>query len=480
MSSTSIVWFRQDLRLDDHAPLRAALDRGGSVIPVFIWSPEEETPWAPGAASRWWLHQSLQSLDDELRKRQSRLVFRVGDSKAVLSSLIEETGASALFWGRRYEPVVIERDRTLKAHFREQLDVVESFNTSLLFEPWEVSNKSSKPYQVYTPFSKACFERGIAERLLPEPKMIPAPATWPTSEALAAFNLEPDLDWAFQMQAYWSPGTTGARKNMRRFLGEALEAYDDDRNRPDRRGTSELSPHLHFGELSPRRIWRELARIEDAEGSSSGLETYQREILWREFGYHLLFHFPSTPEEPLRDSFRKFPWKVQRQHLKAWQRGETGYPIVDAGMRQLWSLGWMHNRVRMIVASFLVKNLLIPWQEGAAWFWDTLVDADLASNTLGWQWTAGCGADAAPYFRIFNPVSQGKRFDPEGNYVRRWVPELQHVPTKHLHAPWEAPEAQLDQAGVRLDRDYPQPLVDLAETRERALDAYEDMKAAAA
>jgi deoxyribodipyrimidine photo-lyase len=466
MTTPSLVWFRQDLRLEDNPALAAAVARGGGVVPVFLWCPKEEGSWTPGAASRWWLHQSLRALDAGLRARGSRLILRRGPARKQLEALALETGAGAVFWNRRYEPVVSTRDEKVQRALRRRGLIAESFNGALLWEPGEVSTRQGRPFRVYTPFWKACSTRTPPE---PEPApdwLSPVPRRL-SSLALEDFDLEPRIDWAAGIRAEWTPGEDGARERLDRFAAEARAAYAGDRDRPDREGTSCLSPHLHFGEISPRSVWH---RLRPASGKSATV--FLEELAWREFAHHLLHHFPHTPAEPLREEFARFPWRRDPAGLRAWRRGRTGYPLVDAGMRQLWATGWMHNRVRMVVASFLVKHLLLPWQEGTRWFWDTLVDADLANNTLGWQWTAGCGADAAPYFRVFNPVRQGERFDPAGDYVRRWVPELARLEAPWVHRPWAAPAGVLRAAGVRLGEDYPAPIVDHATARARALEAY--------
>jgi deoxyribodipyrimidine photo-lyase len=473
--SPSILWLRLDLRLADNPALQAAIQRGGAVIPVFIHAPDEEAPWQPGAASRWWLHQSLHALDADLRAAGSKLVIRQGPSLVTLRDLVKETGAGAVFWNRRYEPAVIARDATIKQALPAQSVEAESFNGALLNEPWTIQNRSGRPFQVFTPFWKHCLTKPAPAEPMPAPAGIPVPNKWPKPLALEALDLEPRIQWAEGMRSAWQPGAAGAQARLKRFLNECLPNYSEDRNRPDRAGTSRLSPHLHFGEITARQIWHAVRR--DAESKHIPEPTWHAlpfltEIGWREFAHHLLWHFPHTPSQPLRANFNKFPWHNPPAFLKAWQKGCTGYPIVDAGMRELWATGWMHNRVRMIVASFLVKDLLVSWQEGARWFWDTLVDADLAQNTLGWQWTAGCGADAAPYFRVFNPASQGEKFDPRGDYVRKWCPELVKLPDKWLHHPWHAPSETLAHAGVVLGRNYPEPIVSHAIAREVALEAF--------
>lgn len=468
--SPTIVWFRRDLRLTDQPAFQAAVERGGPIVPVFIWAPQEEGTWSPGAASRWWLHASLSRLQSRLADGGLDLVVRVGESLGVLRDLVQETGAGAVYWNRLYEPSSLERDKNIKSNLRQAGCEARSYSASLLYEPWTVLTQQQCPYQVFTPFYRAC--QATVEPSTPEP----APSSpWPAlprplaSVELEALRLRPRIPWDATMRQTWEPGEAGATALLRTFARGALENYRIARDQPDSGGTSRLSPHLHFGEISPRQVWWTIRR----SGAGAAAEPYLRQLLWREFAHHLLYHFPHTPDRPLRSAFDDFPWATDRQALGAWQRGCTGYPMVDAGMRELWATGWMHNRVRMIVASFLVKDLLIPWREGAAWFWDTLVDADLANNTLGWQWTAGCGADAAPFFRIFNPVLQGEKFDPDGAYVRRWVPELSALPARWIHRPFEAAKDALKAAGVRLGDTYPRPIVDHTQARTRALQAYD-------
>ena len=478
----AIVWFRQDLRLRDNPALDAASRRGGPVIPVYVMDEEGEGAWPLGGASRWWLHHSLEALSESLRERGSRLVVARGGSGTVMDRLAEETGAGAVFWNRRYEPSVIARDTEVKASLSVRGIEARSFNGSLLFEPHTVANKQGGPFQVFTPFWRHCLERPVEPplplRLEGLARKVPA---WPRSLGLSDLGLLPRVRWDAGFPEVWQPGEKGAARRLKGFVSGPIGAYGDLRNRPDLDRTSMLSPFLHFGELSPRQVWAAVKSLSTDSGvfpPSAGAEVFLREIGWREFAHHLLFHFPTTPESPLRSEFNRFPWAKDPggKMLAAWTRGATGYPIVDAGMRQLWATGWMHNRVRMVVASFLVKHLRIPWGEGARWFWNTLVDADLANNTLGWQWSAGCGADAAPYFRIFAPVKQGMQCDPEGAYVRRFVPEIAALPTEHLHAPWEAPQSVLAEAGVRLGENYPHPIVDHAAARALALGAFRSLR----
>jgi len=475
----SILWFRNDLRLADNLALAAAVKRGEPIVPVFIWSPEEEGDWPPGSASKWWLHQSLAAFDARLRQHGSRLIIRRGPTLATLRALAKETGANAVFWNRRYEPAVLARDAEVKTALRNEGIETESSNAALLQEPWTIQNQSGKPFQVFTPFWRNCLAQPDPAEPVPAPKNLLAPAKWPKSAALEELELEPKINWTDGMCATWQPGETGATKSLSRFLAKAFADYSEHRNRPDFAGTSRLSPHLHFGEISPRQVWHGLRRMAVKRGLPVEMwrgSQFLVEIGWREFAHHLLFHFPHTPAKPLRPDFKNFRWQKDAAFLEAWQKGRTGYPIVDAGMRELWATGWMHNRVRMIVASFLVKDLLLSWTQGARWFWDTLVDADLAQNTLGWQWTAGCGADAAPFFRVFNPISQGEKFDPNGDYVRHWCPELARLPGKWLHKPWQAPPEILERAVLRIGQDYPDPIVSHTIAREVALEAFARIK----
>ncbi len=474
----ALVWLRNDLRIADNPALFHARESGAPVLPVFVL--DESAPHAPGAASRWWLHHSLSSLDAALTAAGARLILRRGATADVLKALIEETGAGAVYWNRRYYPAYVETDKALKASLVAEGVVVKSYNGGLLREPWELQTKTGGHFKVFTPFWRALQKAGPA-RATPAPalKKIAGPARYPASDAVEDWNLLPTSpNWAEEIGSVWSPGEKGARDRLIGFLNGAINHYADGRDRPDREYTSRLSPHLAFGEISPLTIWREThARIDAGEISPGAGEKFLSEIAWREFSYNLLFHHGDLPEAPLRKEFTNFSWRKDNAGLKAWEKGLTGYPIVDAGMRQLWRTGWMHNRVRMIAASFLIKDLLVPWQKGEAWFWDTLVDADLANNAASWQWVAGCGADAAPYFRIFNPVTQGKKFDPEGDYVREFVTELAKMPSKYIHAPWEAPEDVLRRAGVSLGKTYPMPILDHGQARRRALERYDEAKA---
>lgn len=471
-----LVWFRNDLRLSDNPALLAAIQSGEPVLPVYIFDDDPAASWQLGGAGRWWLHHSLAKLRDAIAERGSTIVLRRGSALRELHVLVREVGARGIYWNRCYEPAALARDTAIKDALRAEGLEARSFNANLLFEPWTVKNKAGKPFQVFTPFWRHCL--GLVAPTPPDaaPAHIPGMMRPPSTDKLDDWKLLPvQPDWAAGLRAAWAPGEEGGLARLVQLLDEAIVDYKAMRDRPDLPGTSRLSPHLHFGEIGPRQIWRAVqARIAHNRepGIMAAAETFLRQLGWREFSYSLLYYFPHLPEKPLRSEFNSFPWREDAALLEAWQRGMTGFPIVDAGMRELWHTGWMHNRVRMIVASFLVKDLLLPWQVGARWFWDTLVDADLANNTAGWQWTAGCGADAAPYFRVFNPITQGKKFDPDGAYVRRWLPELAGLPDAFIHNPWQANLMTLNAANVVLGETYPWPIVDHAVARERALAAF--------
>ncbi len=480
---TAIVWFRQDLRLADNPALLAASKNADVVLPVFIDDPTPQSCSSIGAASRAWLHYSLHSLDSSLRQKHSGLLLVQGPAEDCLSLLIQKTKATDVYWNRCYDPVSIARDTRIKSRLSEQCRI-HSENGLLLSEPWQNCKDDGSPYRVFTPYWRKLAKTLPAPDPLPAPKLIPPPPATCTDELLASgfdqsldqLGLLPDIAWHTDMLGHWKIGEKAAARQCRVFLDKLVDDYGELRNVPGYAGTSRLSPHLHFGEISPRQVAQAIFKAgrgsADVSRLSPGAETYLKEIVWREFAYHLLFHFPKTVDKPLDQRFENFPWpRLKPARLRAWQRGQTGVPIVDAGMRELWQTGWMHNRVRMIVASYLVKNLQIPWQKGENWFRDTLVDADIASNVMGWQWTAGCGADAAPYFRVFNPVLQGEKFDGDGDYVRRFVPELAALDNRNLHKPWELPTDSLRKL------DYPDPLVDLKSSRAQALAAFDTIKA---
>ena len=463
--SPVILWFRRNLRLHDNPALRAAAEAGRPVVPVYI-SDELDV----GGASRWWLHCSLSRLDSALEEHGAGLVIRRGEPGELLPEIVESVGAEAVFFSRRYEPKARAQESALEGALDGCCDL-EGFDDAVISHPERVMTGAGTPYKVFTPFWKAATGRG-------EPaEPAPAPARLETTKAglkpghIGELGLLPTTpDWAGGLRETWTPGEDGAFQRLEAACEIAAD-YDENRDRPDLEGTSRLSPHLHFGELSPRQVWHDI-RSATPSSAQTGADALLRQLYWRDFSTYLLYHFPKLPEEPLRAEFREFPWADDPDGLKAWQRGRTGYPIVDAGMRQLWETGWMHNRVRMIVASFLVKDLMVPWQAGADWFLDTLVDADLANNSASWQWVAGCGTDAAPYFRIFNPVLQGKKFDPLGDYVRRWVPELERLPAKHIQQPWKADIDVQKAANVIIGEDYPEPIVNHGDARDLALEAY--------
>jgi deoxyribodipyrimidine photo-lyase len=467
MNAPAIVWFRNDLRLADHPALDAAARSGAPLLALYIHDDVNPGDWRRGAASRWWLHHSLESLANELAKLGVPLILRRGGAQFVIEELVAATGAGAVYWNRLYEPWAMRRDSEIKANLRARGLTVESFNGGLLFEPSRLRNKSGDPFRVFTPFWRACLAVDPPEAPLPAPKKLtPAPA--PASDALKDWKLLPTRpDWSGGLSGAWRPGEAAAMARLKDFARVNMKHYKTARDFMARNGVSRLSPHLHFGEISARQCW---AVVE--ANRSDGAAAFLREIGWREFCYHLLVANPDMPERALDDRFADFPWRDDPKALEAWQKGQTGYPLVDAAMRELWQTGYQHNRARMVSASFLVKHLLIPWQEGERWFWDTLVDADLANNSGGWQWVAGCGADAAPYFRVFNPVIQGEKFDPDGDYVRRYVPELGKLDARYIHRPWEAPAELLKAAGITLGKTYPKPIVDHATARDRALAAF--------
>jgi deoxyribodipyrimidine photo-lyase len=482
VSGCSLIWFRDDLRLDDN-PALAAAARAGPVVALYVL--EEGLPGQQvlGGAVRWWLHHALARLGEALAQRGVPLVLRRGDPRRIVPEVATGLQAGSVHWNRRYLPWTQGPDAAIKDTLRASGHTVSSHNALVLAEPWQISTGTGGPYKVFTPYSRALRPHADAATsgIVPVPTLVagtvPAAVAF---DALADWRLLPvKPDWSGGLAGAWEPGEAGARARLDRFMAGILRGYGTARDLPGTAGTSRLSPHLRFGEISPRVVWRAAA---SAGAANPALEAdaikFQTELAWRDFANHLLYHYPTLPEANWKSAFDPFPWRDDAAGLTAWQRGQTGYPIVDAGMRELWTTGWMHNRVRMIVGSFLVKHLLIHWREGEAWFRDTLVDADTANNAAGWQWIAGCGADAAPYFRIFNPVAQGEKFDPEGRYVRRWVPELARLPDSLIHKPWTAPPLLLSGSSIRLGSTYPAPIVDHALARQRALDAYASLKGA--
>lgn len=465
--STAIVWFRRDLRLTDNPALSYALTHHDRVIPLYLHTPDDAGHWAEGGASRWWLHHSLQALQRRLRDKKADLIIRQsGSAGQALQNILDETEIDAIYWNRLYTPWAIQRDKAIKRSLSQAGVMTQSFNAGLLLEPQQVLKSDGLPYKVFTAYWKQCKSIGILHSECGEPADIPYAGTL-SGLVPDDLLLLPQTGWDKQFYAHWHPGEQHAHQRLADFLQNHVHDYDVKRDRPDVEGTSRLSPHLHFGEISPRTIINqaEACILDSPTDSHPSIHRLISEIGWREFAGYVLYHFPMTTEISMNPKFADFPWQQDDQALRRWQQGQTGMPIIDAGMRQLWQTGWMHNRVRMLVASFLTKNLRIHWQEGARWFWDTLLDADLASNSLGWQWVAGCGTDAAPYFRIFNPILQSRKFDPHGLYIRQWVPELSGLDNKQIHEPW------LHQGRL----DYPEPMVDLKHSREHALQVYRSL-----
>ncbi|MGV2098919.1 cryptochrome/photolyase family protein [Rhizobium sp. 21-4511-3d] len=474
-----ILWFRKDLRLDDNHALHEACASGRPIIPLYIREPETSGNGPLGSAQAWWLHHSLEALETSLHKHHGRLVLITGNALEVLQALVKSTGAETVLWNRRYDPPGIAVDMRIKHELERQAVEARSFAGQLLHEPSKLKTGGGTPYRVYTPFWRALEGSGEPPHPLDAPKKFSFPSHWPHSEPLASWKLLPvKPDWASEFSDIWTPGEDAALEKLQDFVDERLNGYKKDRDFPSVAATSMLSPHLALGEISPARIW-EATRGLSKRVPSDDLVHFRKELAWREFCYHLLFHFPKLPYANWNDRFDGFEWHNDKGHFKAWTRGLTGYPIVDAGMRQLWRHGIMHNRVRMITGSFLIKDLMIDWRRGEKWFRDTLVDADPASNAANWQWVAGSGADASPFFRIFNPILQGEKFDPDGDYVREFVPELAKLDNKYIHRPFEAPAAVLEKAGIVLGETYPKPIVDHAKARDRALKAYNAIKDAA-
>jgi deoxyribodipyrimidine photo-lyase len=468
-SRPALVWFRYDLRTADNPALHAAAKSGAPIIALYIL--EEAKGVRPqGAAWRWWLAGSLRALSQKLETLGVPLVLRSGDPRKIIAELASNEKISAAFWNRRYASAEAKLDNEVEQNLLANDCAVETFNASLLNEPWSIESKTGGPIRVFTPYFKASETRGHPRAMLGDLRKLAATAA-PASETLDGWQLEPSKpDWARDMRASWTRGEDGARERLKDFVFGALDGYAGHRDRPDIDGTSRLSPFLAHGEISPQQI------ADALPASGRDVDKYRAELGWREFSYHLLHHFPDLPRENFQRRFDAFPWHDDDKALERWQRGLTGYPIVDAGMRQLWRTGWMHNRVRMVCASFLIKHLLLDWRLGEAWFWDTLVDADHANNAASWQWVAGSGADAAPYFRVFNPILQGEKFDPNGDYVRNWIPEIAALPDSFIHKPWEASPLELAAAKIVLGKTYPEPIVDHQMARDRALSAFQQLK----
>lgn len=454
-----LVWFKNDLRLTDNLALDAALSVGGPVLMLYVLDERA------GAANRWWLHYSLSSLQEDILKRGGQLILRRGDAVKIITQLVKKYAITSVHAARSYEPFWRRTDKALDEALKALNCGLHRHLSTSLFAPERITTKAGRLFGVYTPFSKACFEASGPIGFIKAPKQFSGPEV--ESERLKDWKLLPTKpNWAVGLRSEWAPGEAGAIDRLETFLAGPIEHYKKARDFPAQKGTSKLAPHIHFGEISPRFIWQRVNEIK----KNDGVETFLKELLWREFSLNQLWQHPTLQTQPIRQEFSAFGWKQNDEHLVAWQRGQTGIPIVDAGMRELWQTGWMHNRVRMICASYLVKHLLIPWQHGEQWFWDTLCEADEAANGASWQWVAGCGADAAPYFRIFNPILQGQKFDPDGTYVRQFVPELKKMPSAYIHTPWEAPEP------LRITLNYPAPLRLPDEGRKMALEAYAKMR----
>ena len=468
--SRVIVWFRKDLRLRDNPALEVAYKAGKEIVPVFIWNEEEGGQWSPGAASRWWLHQSLKDLGQSIASQSGKLILRKGSAEDILPQLAKSVGADIVLFNRVYDPAGQKTQVSVETALRRTGVTSESFNASLLNEPWEIKNGSGKPYQVFTPYWRVSRSGIYREPSSYEPSKLTFNNADSKTETLNDLGLLPNHPWHKKLYSHWTVSEDEGHRMISRTTEEVTRFYSNRRNTPSVDGTSKLSPFLAWGNISPRQVCHAVLHADNRSGSM-GENKFLTEIGWREFSYHLLYHFPRSPKNPLRPKYAAFPWRKDAKALSHWQFGETGYPLVDAGMKQLYETGWMHNRVRMVVASFLVKHLLLSWSEGARWFWDTLVDADLASNTQGWQWAAGCGADAAPYFRIFNPILQGEKFDGSGKYVRQWIEPLRYFPSKWIFKPWEAPTSILSEQNIVLGQNYPHPCVNHSEARSRALDA---------
>ena len=464
----TVMWFRQDLRLRDNPALRAAA-AGGTVLPVYVLDDGNAGAWKMGGASQWWLHHSLVSLNESLN---GKLWILQGDAEQELAGLCASLPVRKVVWNRCYEPWRRKRDEEIEKSLHGAGVETEICNGSLLWKPWDCVKADGTPYGVFTPFYHNRLSATWPDEPAAEPSDLVLAQCSQPADRIDRLGLKPRIPWDAGLVERWTPAEAGAQGQLGNFLRRSVEEYHVKRDFPADQSISSLSPHLHFGEISPRQVWWDTRTADAGDGG----DAYIRQLCWREFACHLLYHYPDFADTNWKSEFDRFPWRDDPESLRRWQKGVTGVPLVDAGMRELWETGTMHNRARMVTASFLTKNLLIHWRHGAEWFWDCLVDADLANNSFGWQWVAGSGADAAPYFRIFNPVRQSRKFDPDGKYLRRWLPELRRLPGKHIHAPWEAGEAVLRKAGVRLDEDYPRPIEDLSDSRERALAAWNEMR----
>ncbi len=463
-----IHWFRQDLRLSQNPSLEALSKKVDLIIPIYILDPKHRI----GSVSKWWLEKSLKNLSDNIEKKNGKLKIFIGDPSDIIQSLIINRNIESFYWNRLYDSYSITRDKKIKSLLKSEDIDCETFNGYLLNEPWEIKNKSGGFFKVFTPYWRYCNE--ITRKKKPNKKIQNIKFynfNLKNSKNIKDLNLtNKKLKWTDKIHKHWSPGENNAQLQLQEFINKKADSYSVGRDRPDQNLTSKLSPYLHFGEISPMDIYNQVGISKKI--NSQNKDKYLAELGWRDFSYNLLYHYPDMTKNPIQNKFNKFPWLNDNKNLKRWQKGLTGIPIVDAGMRQLYETGWMHNRVRMIVGSFLTKNLLLHWKFGEEWFFDTLVDADIGSNSAGWQWISGCGADASPYFRIFNPILQGQKFDPKGEYVKKYIPELETVSNKFIHNPWEMSEEKQVTCGCKIGKDYPSPIVDLKETRNRALSAF--------
>lgn len=465
-----IIWHERDLRIEDHEALYSASKETESIFPLFIYS-NEKNKWSYGEASKWWLHHTLVDLSNRYKSIGGHLILRKGDPLKILRELCQHHAVKAVYYNERFEPHLYARDQKIKEALAKIGVEMKAFNGSYLIHPKNILNKTHKPYCVFTPFYHTVLKEIDTEfRVFPTPRALKTPSNI-VSEKLESLELLPKKNWYKKLEASWTPGREAAKKIVLSFV-KVIKEYPSDRDIPSVEGTSKLSPYLHFGEISSNEVMHLL----QTKVTKAVFTPFLRQLIWRDFANYFLFHFPNISDENWREAFDRFPWKTSKGLLEKWQQGKTGYPIVDAGMRELWQTGWMHNRVRMVVASFLIKDLMIHWKEGAVWFWDTLVDADLPSNSLNWQWVAGSGPDASPFFRIFNPILQGEKFDPEGIYIRKYIPELSKLSNRFIHKPWEAPEDQLSAAGIVLGEDYPLPIVNHEEKRDQALAAYKKIR----
>ena len=463
----AIYWFRQDLRLSDNLALTKAAEHE-AVLPIYILDDNNAGNYIMGCSSRWWLYHSLQALNTSVGKRLS---FYQGNPQTILDNILKRFDVTAVYWNRCYEPWRIHCDTLIKESLEKRGIDVYTYNGSLLWEPWKIHKDDGTPYKVFTPFyRKGCLNAESPIAPLPKPHSVKY-IDDKNHLGINALGLLPQIRWDKKLEPYWEIGEKAAHKRFQAFIDNGIAFYKNGRNLPAKPYVSRLSPHLHYGEISPNHLWHCVKSIGDDEN----IEHFCSELGWREFSYSQLYYNPDLPEKNLQHKFDSFPWVKDSSALDAWQKGKTGVPMVDAGMRELWQTGYMHNRVRMIVGSFLVKNLRLHWHHGERWFWDTLVDADLANNSASWQWIAGCGADAAPYFRIFNPVTQGQKFDPDGEYIRQYIPEIASLPNQYLFNPWEAPAIVLKAASIKLGLTYPRPIVDIKASRELALQAFQSL-----